>query len=231
MNDVRAVIFDLDDTLYPERMYALGGLAAAADALGDRLGDPAQIYRRLAQLFDSAQRSRVFEAFLDERTVQDRDDVRQVMLRAYRGHTPRLSLFPDADAALARMRSAHRLGVITDGRAEVQWAKINALGLRARVDEIIVTAELGEGFSKPHARPFEHMADRLTVEPARCAYVGDNPSKDFIAPRALGWKTILVRREQGLYRDVPVAAAGAPHAIVASLDELDACLFQLTVHL
>lgn len=217
----RAVIFDLDDTLYPERMYVQGGLAAAAEAVSHHFGNTHEILTRLMQLFDSEHRFRVIDAFLDEHSLQDRDEWRPIMLRAYRGHNPQVSLFPDADAALSRLRATHRIGLITDGRAESQRAKIEALGLRMRLDEIIITSELGEGYAKPHARAFEMMMERLKVEPARCAYVADNPSKDFVAPAALGWRTIRVRREDGLYRDAPAAPGGEPQAVISSLHELD----------
>ena len=43
MASIRAVVFDLDDTLYPEREYAFSGFAAVATAFQDRLGDPEEL--------------------------------------------------------------------------------------------------------------------------------------------------------------------------------------------
>ena len=49
----QAVIFDLDDTLYPERQYALGGMRAVAAWVRRELGLPEnRSYRELRQLFD-----------------------------------------------------------------------------------------------------------------------------------------------------------------------------------
>ncbi len=33
-------------------------------------------------------------------------------------------------------------------------------------------------------------------------YLADNPRKDFVAPRALGWRTVRVRRPESLHVDV-----------------------------
>lgn len=47
------------------------------------------------------------------------------------------------------------------------------------------------------------MAERLGCGLARMAYVGDNPSKDFIAPEALGWRSFWFRNPRGLYQPPP----------------------------
>ncbi len=224
MSAIKAVIFDLDDTLYPERMYAVGGYRAVAHELVDRFGNPAVTLARLTALLDSPHRFRVFDAFLEERATQDREDVLLQMLKAYRAHKPTLEFHPDADAAISRLRATHRLGLITDGRSEGQWSKIDALDLRTRIDAIIVTSDLGEGFHKPNARAFELMSEKLHVPHAACAYVADNPGKDFVAPNALGWRSIRVLRADGLYRDVRSAASGEPHYVVKNLDDLEVLL-------
>ena len=43
----------------------------------------------------------------------------------------------------------------------------------------------------------------LDVDPGACAYVADNPVKDFAGPKGLGWTTVRVRRPQGLHQRVP----------------------------
>ena len=64
----------------------------------------------------------------------------------------------------------------------------------------------------------------LDAAASRCVYVGDNVAKDFVAPRRLGWKTVRIRRGDGLYEDSAVAENGHPDVTVASLDELDGAL-------
>ena len=52
-------------------------------------------------------------------------------------------------------------------------------------------------------------------------YVGDNPTKDFKAPRDLGWLTVRLRHAQGEHaRTEPVSAAFRADAEIATLDDL-----------
>jgi putative hydrolase of the HAD superfamily len=224
MNLDRAVIFDLDDTLYPERDYAFSGFAAVAQAFVDILGDPRTSAADMRRLFETPRRPRVFNALLAERGRVVDDHLIARMVEAFRSHDPRIALYPDADRALTRFRGRLRLGLITDGPAAQQWKKVDALQLRPRVERILLTAELGPGFGKPDSRSFEQMSGRLGLSGAACCYVADNPAKDFIAPNALGWRTVRALRPDGIYRDTPVPQGGAPQHVISSLDDLDALL-------
>jgi len=221
---IDALIFDLDDTLYPERAFAFSGFSAVAKAFADLLSGADQATARMRQLFDTEHRPRVFNTLLAEIGVEPDRQLITAMVQAYRTHRPTIALHADADAALTRLRGRCKLGLITDGPIIMQQHKIETLGLQTRLDEIILTAEFGEGFGKPHTRAFETMAERLRINPARCAYVADNPAKDFIAPNVLGWRTVQIRRADGIYRDNSPAEGGRPGAVIETLDLLDGVL-------
>ena len=146
------------------------------------------------------------------------------MIEVYRNHGPAIGLFPDADTTLNELRGTYRLGLLSDGRASTQWTKIDALGLRDRFDVILVTSELGPGFAKPSPRPFDCISTRLQVVDSRSAYVADNPAKDFLAPNALGWTTVQVRRADGLYRDQTPPRGGVAKHVIDRLNQLVRCL-------
>ncbi len=220
MHSVKAVIFDLDDTLYPERAYAFSGFEVVAVTFQDRLGGHAEAAAQMRRLFDTQHRRRVFNALLAERGLPDDSRLIESMIETYRAHKPAIALHPDADTALARLRGRFKIGLISDGPPVSQWAKIDALGLPARVDEIIVTSELGPEFAKPHPRAFEIMAQRLDIQPHACVYVADNPAKDFIAPNALGWTTVRITRPRGIYKTQTPAEHGAAQHGIDTLDSL-----------
>jgi HAD superfamily hydrolase (TIGR01549 family) len=93
-----------------------------------------------------------------------------------------------------------KLGIITDGRPEGQRAKLEALGLYELVDSVLITDELGGvQFRKPNDIAFRIMQARLGVPYGQMLYVGDNPAKDFHAPRALGMQWLYFRNGDGLY--------------------------------
>ncbi len=235
MSRIQAVVFDLDDTLYPEREYAWSGFRAVAGAFKEELDDPDDTVADLQRLFDSEHRARVFDALLHEWFGEVDHSLVTRMVEVYRQHPPIITPYADVDAALTRLCSRYKLGLITDGRPEAQWAKIDALQLRPRFDCIIVTGDLKPGsveaatasppsFAKPHRRAFEEMARQLGVPANACTYVADNVSKDFVAPNALGWLTVRIARADGVYCDAVCAEKGEAQRSIKSLDELDAVL-------
>ena len=146
------------------------------------------------------------------------------MIQTFRTHRPTIALHPDAAELLGRLRGRFALGVITDGPTIQQRAKVDALGVATLVDEVILTDELGPGLGKPNPAAFETIADRLTVQHAQCVYVADNAAKDFVAPNALGWKTVQVLRPDGVYRDARPPEGGTPSDTIKTLAELDAII-------
>ena len=93
-----------------------------------------------------------------------------------------------------------KVGIITDGRPEGQHNKIIALGLEDLVDDIIITDELGGiQFRKPNDIAFRIMQNRWRVPFEQLVYVGDNPNKDFQAPRQLGMRWIYLFKKNGIY--------------------------------
>lgn len=224
---IAAVVFDLDDTLYLERDYAFSGFAAVADAFLTELGDPTQAASRMRALFETQHRRRIFNALLAERGWDESSKTEKLVARmidTYRAHSPSITLCRDADAALTRLRGQYKLGLITDGPPKQQWAKIDALNLQSRFDEIIATGELGPCQSKPSPAAFELMADRLGAPHNECVYVADNPAKDFVGPNALGWTTIQIDRQGGIYRDEQPPPGGHPDHRITSLEDLPAAL-------
>jgi putative hydrolase of the HAD superfamily len=223
------LIFDLDDTLYPERDYALGGFHAAG-AWAERTLGATGLADRLIAALDAGHLGRSFKLALDEALPAHTDADVAGLLKAYSAHTPKLTLFADAQETLATFNGT-TLGLITDGHAKTQAAKVAALGIAPRFSEIILTGALGADrvFHKPHPRAFELMEAALRKSPNdRFVYVGDNPAKDFLAPNAMGWTTVLVDRPAFRPTRIhPLTApppGGAARHTLASLSELSAAL-------
>ncbi len=221
---IRAIIWDLDDTLFSERSFAFSGFAAVAAAFESLLGPPDEAAARMRDIFDAGDRRHVFDRVLTERGLAAQPETIADMIRVYRGHAPSIRLYDDADRALTRLRPNFRFGLITDGPAEMQRGKVAAMGLAAHIEQIILTAELPPGHGKPDPLAFEMIATRLAVTCAECVYVADNAAKDFIAPNRLGWTTVQITRPDGVYRNTPPAPDGRPQATITSLDQLDAVL-------
>lgn len=191
------VVFDVDDTLYLERDYVRSGFEAvgrwASVHLGlDGVGSAAW------EAFCAGRRRTIFDDVLTAQGVRD-PEVVAAMVDVYRRHRPTIALEPDARQCLDELRGRAVLAVVTDGPRHSQRAKVSALGLPGRTSLVVVTEELGPGRGKPHPLAFEVVEARTGVRAEACTYVADNPTKDFAAPRALGWRTVRVRRPGSLH--------------------------------
>lgn len=218
---LQAVVFDLDDTLYPEQSYAFSGFEAVAAWLDKKIKCPADAAQRMRELYLTGDRGHVFDRLLAEYGHPDPQSLIPEMIQCYRTHQPRLSLHSDARAALEAWRGRFRLGLISDGPLTMQQSKVQALGLAPLLDEIILTDAWGPEHWKPHPRAFETLEARFGCRGPALVYIADNCGKDFVAPRRLGWRTVWLRRPGGVYCDTPAPHHGEPEWQVASLDKLD----------
>jgi len=151
------------------------------------------------EYFDQGRRGDIFDAVLDTLQANLKIEAVSAMVRVYRQHAPQIAMPSDTVACLSRLQGVFHLGLLTDGDSKSQWAKIEALGIREFFDAIVVTGDWGPGYSKPNVRGFRDLETQLSS--SRFIYVADNPVKDFIAPRVLGWEAIRVKRDAGLYKD------------------------------
>ena len=89
------------------------------------------------------------------------------------------------------------------------------------IPDIILTDTWGREFWKPHPLSFEFLAKEWGLENDQLVYIGDNPAKDFIAPKRLGWRTIRLKIQGQLHYDKqPLNDAAAPDYVLNSVQEL-----------
>ncbi|CAM2066569.1 HAD family hydrolase [Sulfidibacter corallicola] len=219
----RVLVFDLDDTLYPERDFVKSGFGAVDAWLHEHRGGP-DFFEPAWRLFERGERGTIFNQVLDARGVDyDRAFIRQ-LVEVYRSHRPDIQLHPDGAAALERLGRTHVLGLITDGFLETQRNKVAALGIEPVFRCIVYSDEGGREAWKPSQIPYRRIMDGCEVTGERCIYVGDNPTKDFVTAKKLGWLTIQILRSDGEYRNLDVAPEFRAHHRIESLDRLDVLL-------
>jgi putative hydrolase of the HAD superfamily len=109
---------------------------------------------------------------------------------------------------------------VSDGHLEVQRRKVDALGLAAWVDAVVLTDEFGRDLWKPHPHAFRECCARLGVFPGDVVVVGDNPERDMRGARAATLPSIRIKRPDGYYSRFPAAPGDEADWEIASLDEL-----------
>lgn len=188
-----AVLFDLDDTLYPERAFVDSGFRAVGRFLAPHLERSAgTIARQLRALHARDGRGRLFDTLLAESGRRDDPDLVLAAVLVYRSHRPRLTPFPDVVETLERIREGGiATGLVSDGLSAIQRRKLAALPAVAhRLDVVVMTDELGPTYAKPSPVPFRIACRMLGVEPRHVVYVANDPRKDFAGARQAGLATI-----------------------------------------
>jgi putative hydrolase of the HAD superfamily len=216
------VVFDLDDTLYLERDFVRSGFAAVGAWLASQHG--VRGFEACAwRLFEAGRRGDIFDQVLPRLGIDPGRALIDRLVRVYRDHRPSIRLEPAAADLLARLSGRCHLAVLTDGFCDTQKRKIAVLELESRCRTIVCTDQWGREHWKPSPMGFVHIQEALGVAPEGCVYIGDNPAKDFRAPKALGWQTLRLRHPQGEHAR---AAAASPlddaDRTVTDLDQVTA---------
>lgn len=178
----KALVLDLDDTLYAE----IGYLQSAYDFIANKLSPQPNIlskkmleqYHACENVFENL--SRVYQLDMEE------------LLDWYRFHKPDITLFQDVAETLNHFATEYKYAVITDGRSKTQRNKLQALGLTDLLSSIVISEEIGS--EKPSLANYEKVMHDLQCE--QYIYVGDNLKKDFVTAKLLGWITICLK-DQG----------------------------------
>ena len=195
------VVFDLDDTLYLERDYVWSGFTKLAPWVRATLGI-SDFHLKAWALFLQGVRGHIFDQVLVAAGVRPDQSTVRAMVDMYREHVPDIQLTVDAAKCLQEVNRQAYTALITDGPERSQRNKVEALGIEGRFEKIVFTASLGAGYAKPHAKPFLDIHKHFGKNVEEYIYVADNPTKDFVGPRSLGWKTMRIRRPEGLYHSL-----------------------------
>lgn len=220
----KAVIFDLDDTLYPERQYVLSGFRAVATWVTERYGIPAdRVYADLSGLFEQGVRGNTFDLWLARHNLAP--SLASELVDIYRRHTPSIEPFPEVPPLLASLRRRFRIGLVSDGVLMVQKAKFARLGLASAFDVVVFSDEIGRDAWKPSPVAFLAALRGLDVDACDAIYVADNPHKDFLGARRAGLGSVWCRHARGEYAGVtPASDAHCADFIIDNLTLLEPLL-------
>lgn len=212
------LIFDLDDTLYPELTYVHSGFDAVARFLEKEYrippGDSLPVMHRE---LEQNGRGSVFDIVLEKYNLYSARNVGKC-LKAYRFHTPVISLHEDAVEVLERNQASSQY-LVTDGNKIVQGKKVAALKLGDVFKKVFITHRFGVDKAKPNPYCFLKISEIERAEPANIVYVGDNPRKDFVEIKKLGFRTVRVKR--GMFKDLVLSREYEADICVNDLREID----------
>lgn len=195
------ILFDLDDTLFdfPAAEALDAALAHYSVTLtAEMLADYQALNKALWEQYNAGQ--------LDVETLKQarfRDlapqsgvsplELNNTFLQAI---LQRSQPLPGVEQTLRQLHGKVGMGIITNGFADIQHARLNQSGLADCFDFMLVSEELG--VNKPDPRIFEAaLARMVSVQPADVLMVGDNPQTDVAGAAGVGMETCWfnLRRE------------------------------------
>ncbi len=218
---VKAVVFDLDDTLYMENEFVEYGLKNAAN-VAETVYGIVNANEKIRSLYQES-KANVFDRLVNAEKIKDKEIAVAGLVKAYRNCEPKsLRCNPGVLDLLKTLKKKEmHMGIITDGFADVQKSKIKALGIQEYIDEIVITDELGGvQCRKPNPIGFEKMLKMLDVKPQEMVYIGDNPNKDFAIKKYLPIITARVDVPNGIYRNSEYLYGIKPDIIVKQIGDI-----------
>jgi len=226
---ITAVVFDLDDTVYDEIDYCRSGFASVAEFVSRLAGMPGadRIFAALWGRFTAGNRTKTFNAALEQLGISCNDKLLGQLIEVYRCHSPKITLPGDSRDVLEKLSGKYTLALLTDGFLPAQQLKVQALGIEKYFKCIIYTEQLGREFWKPSPAGFEKIMQSLNTQPKAMAYVGDNEKKDFIAPNKLGFSTIQMIRPGRIHTDSSDEPYAAAQYVIHKIGQLPSLLDRL----
>lgn len=197
--NIKAIIFDLDNTLYDEKLYIESALMNVARAFClERDLNEQDVFNYLKNDWIKNGERELFQRLLARYQIVINEKNIKQLVTAYRNCKASLVPYSDVIETLCLLKSkGFKLGIITNGGKATQQNKINLLGIKHYFDTIIIS---GEWFSKdlwkPNKAPFYLCFKKLGVKPNECLYVGDKFDKDIVGASEAGAIPILIDRDE-----------------------------------
>lgn len=222
MRNIRAITFDLDDTLWEIHPV----IHRAERALYEWL---AEHYPRITQRFDPAALREIRASIVAENPEKSHDltflrhttlahvaavaeyddDFIEAAFQVFDEVRNDVDLFPGVAEALGKLGEDYKIIALTNGNADLK-----KIGIDKLFDAHITAASAGA--AKPSAVIFEAAIDAAGVSAAEALHVGDHPEFDVLGANAVGMPTAWLNR---LNSEWP-HTEGEPNIEIAHIEEL-----------
>ncbi|MCR9247115.1 MAG: HAD-IA family hydrolase [bacterium] len=205
MSSLDAIFFDIDDTLFSTSVFADQARRAAIDAML-RAGLRAERDVALRELQDviaefSSNYGNHFDKVLDRLGNESWEGQNRAVIVAagvvayHDTKWSKLKVWDDVYEVLKWLAEQPiPRGIISAGITIKQAEKVVRLGVLEFLTPSAIFFTDQVGFSKPNPKLYRRVLEHLDLEPARCLYVGDNPTHDIDPCNDEGWNTVRIRR-------------------------------------
>lgn len=223
---IRAITFDLDDTLWPIAPTMLLAERQLHDWLQTHCPRSAAAYSveamRLLRDRIAAENPQLAHDFSAQRRLSLRaallphgyaDEHVEGAFAAFYAGRNRVECYADALPALERLAARFPLAAITNGNAD-----LDAIGLTRYFRFSLRASDFGT--AKPAAEIFHEACAQLGLPPNEVLHVGDDPALDVVGAHQAGLHSAWLNRSTTAWNDLPGSAAATPDLVVRDLAEL-----------
>jgi putative hydrolase of the HAD superfamily len=197
MQMIKAVIFDLDNTLVDFMLMKRQAIDAAITAMRDagfKLSTD-KIRERIDKIYK--ERGIEFQNVFDELLFNEFSKIDYKILSAgviayRRAREAALISYPHVTMTLINLTKMHmKLGVVSDAPAREAWLRLCYLNLHHLFDAVVTFEDTGK--HKPDPEPFRKILDLLNIKPSEGLMVGDWAERDVVGAAKVGMKTVFAR--------------------------------------
>lgn len=194
---IRAVVFDLDNTLVDFMTMKERAVRSASEAMVDAgLGmGVEEIVAHIRRIYDERgmEYQRVFDDLLEDVLDEINPKILAAGIVAYRqAREAALVTYPHVSYTLVELiKRGYKLAVVTDAPTREAWLRLCYLKLHHTFDAVVTYEDTNE--RKPHPAPFRKALALLRVEPADALMVGDWAERDVLGAKLIGMKTAFAR--------------------------------------
>ncbi len=194
---IKAVVFDLDNTLVDFMKMKAEAIDAAINAMIDAGLDMSydETKRRIDAIYKEKgiEFQYVFDSLLSDIFERVNYKILSAGVVAYRrAREAALVPYPHVYMTLNELlKMGMRLAVISDAPAREAWLRLTYLNMH-HVFDVVVTFE-DTKMLKPNPAPFKLALERLGVKPDEALMVGDWAERDIIGAKKVGMKTVFAR--------------------------------------
>jgi len=197
MPKIKAIIFDLDNTLVDFMKMKDVAIYAAADAMIDA-GLPMkkkEAYDRIFNVYKEKgiEYQQVFDSFLIQAFGKIDTKILAAGIIAYRrARESVLVSYPRVIITLLELlKRGLKLAVVSDAPRLQAWLRLCGLNIHNYFDVVVTYEDTNK--RKPDAEPFRKTLELLKLESSEVIMVGDWPERDIVGAKPLGMKTVFAR--------------------------------------
>ena len=194
---IRAIIFDLDNTLLDfvkMKQFAVKAAITAMIEAGLNV-DEEKAYKDIFDLYVDKgwENQQVFDDYLNQTVGNVSNKILAAGIVSYRrAREATLLVYPNVNKTLIELiKMGIQLSVVSDAPSREAWMRLYYLNLHHVFDPVLTFDDTG--VRKPSPKPFEMALEIMKSTPDEVLMIGDWPERDVVGAKQIGIKTIFAR--------------------------------------